>query len=91
MIYEFNAYRFDTDQGKLSRAGKIIELGPRLVELLTIFVQHPWQVLGDEELLEMIWPGDETKGEENLAANIFNLRRAAGWQDFTAGARAGEG
>jgi DNA-binding winged helix-turn-helix (wHTH) protein len=75
MIYEFNAYHFDTDQGKLSRAGKIIELGPRLVELLTIFVQHPWQVLGDEELLEMIWPGDETKGEENLAANIFNLRK----------------
>lgn len=75
MIYGFGLYRFDSDAGKLFRSGNVIELGPRLVELLTIFVQHPGQALGDEELLEMIWPGDETKGEENLAANIFNLRK----------------
>src|SRR5262245_12044597 len=75
MIYEFGLYRFDPDAGKLFRSSNVIELGPRLVELLTIFVQHPGQALGDEELLEMLWPGDEAKGEENLAANIFNLRR----------------
>lgn len=75
MIYAFGLYRFDPDAGKLFRSGNVIELGPRLVDLLTIFVQHPGQALGDEELLEMIWPGDETKGEENLAANIFNLRK----------------
>jgi DNA-binding winged helix-turn-helix (wHTH) protein len=75
MIYAFGLCRFDPDAGKLFRSGNVIELGPRLVELLTIFVQHPGQMLGDEELLEMIWPGDETKGEENLAANIFNLRK----------------
>jgi DNA-binding winged helix-turn-helix (wHTH) protein len=75
MTYEFGPYRFDSNTGELFCSDKLIELGPRLVELLTIFVQHHGQMLGDEKLLEMLWPGDQTKGGENLAANIFNLRK----------------
>jgi DNA-binding winged helix-turn-helix (wHTH) protein len=78
MAYEFGMYRFDPSTGELFRSGNSIELGPRLAELLTIFVQHHGQALGDEELLEMLWPGDQNKGGENLAANIFNLRKKLG-------------
>ena len=59
-------------------SGNPIDIGPRLAELLTIFMQHHGQALGDEELLEMLWPGDQNKGGENLAANIFNLRKKLG-------------
>lgn len=75
MIYEFNSFQFDSDTGKLTRGGKAIELGPRLVEMLMIFLRHPRQVMSDDDLLERLWPNDENKGEENLAANIFNLRK----------------
>jgi DNA-binding winged helix-turn-helix (wHTH) protein len=78
MTYEFGLYRFDSYTGELYCSGNLIELGPRLGKLLTIFVQHQGQALGDEYLLEMLWPGDETKGGENLAANIFNLRKKLG-------------
>jgi DNA-binding winged helix-turn-helix (wHTH) protein len=78
MAYEFGLYRFDPSTGELSRSGISVELGPRLAKLLMIFVQHHGQVLGDEELLEMLWPGDQNKGGDNLAANIFNLRKKLG-------------
>ncbi len=78
MTYEFGLYRFDPSTGKLFSSGNPIDIGPRLAELLTIFMQHHGQALGDEELLEMLWPGDQNKGGENLAANIFNLRKKLG-------------
>jgi DNA-binding winged helix-turn-helix (wHTH) protein len=78
MTYEFGLYRFDSNTGELFYSGNLIELGPRLGKLLTIFVRHHGQALGDEALLEMLWPGDQTKGGENLAANIFNLRKKLG-------------
>jgi DNA-binding winged helix-turn-helix (wHTH) protein len=78
MYYEFGLYRFNTSTGELFYSGNTIELGPRLIELLTIFVQHHGQALKDETLLERLWPGDPNKGGENLASNIFNLRKKLG-------------
>ena len=76
-IYEFGPFRLDPAQRLLSREGKAVPLKPKAFDLLYVLISRPDRVLKKEELMQEIWP-DSFVEENNLADNIYKLRKALG-------------
>ena len=75
--YEFGPYRLDVGQRVLTRTGEAISLTPKATEILTLLVANAGHLVGKDELLKQVWP-DTFVEEQNLAQNIFLLRRVLG-------------
>lgn len=61
---------------RVSRAGKVIHLGPTEFRLLRHFLQHPGRVFSREQLLDRVW-GDESDIEiRTVDVHIRRLRKA---------------
>jgi TolB-like protein/Flp pilus assembly protein TadD len=75
--YEFGPYRLDPLGRSLLRGGEVVALPPKAVEVLTVLIKHPGDVIGKPELIEAVWP-DTIVEEANLNQMIFLLRRAFG-------------
>lgn len=73
-FYGFGAFRLDTENRLLWRAGKRVPLTPKEFELLLMFVENAGRVLGKEDLLEAVWK-DSFVEESTLARNISWLRK----------------
>jgi DNA-binding winged helix-turn-helix (wHTH) protein len=73
--YEFGPYQVDAVGRSLRRAGEVIALPPKAVDVLVELVKRSGEVVGKKELMETVWP--ETFVEEaNLNQMVFLLRRA---------------
>jgi len=64
----------------LVRDDKVVALPPKAVEVLAELVKQPGQVVGKQQLLQIVWP-DTFVEEANLNQMIFLLRRALGNSD----------
>lgn len=77
-IYEFGEFRLDSGGGVvLWRAGEIVDVTPKALEILCVLVENSCQVVTKEELLKRVW-SDSFVEEANLSHHIFRLRRALG-------------
>jgi eukaryotic-like serine/threonine-protein kinase len=76
-LYEFGDFRLDASERLLSRRGATVPLTPKAVDLLLALVEQPGRLLDKEILLKTVWP-DTFVEENNLADNIFKLRRVLG-------------
>ena len=76
-MYEFGDFRLDASERLLSRRGATVPLTPKAVDLLLALVEQPGRLLDKEILLKTVWP-DTFVEENNLADNIFKLRRVLG-------------
>lgn len=76
-LIEFGEYCFDASARLLTRQGQTVSLTPKALDLLAVLVQQPGQLLDKETLLQAVWP-DSFVEENNLADNIFKLRKALG-------------
>lgn len=76
-IYEFDEFRVDGTQRRLTRGGKVVPLHSKAFDLLLVLVRSPGQDLSKDELLNAVWPGQILE-ESNLAVNISAIRRALG-------------
>src|SRR5215831_2137512 len=76
-LYEFGDFRLDSSARLLSRRGVTVPLTPKAIDLLLALVEQPGRLLNKESLLKMVWP-DSFVEENNLADNIFKLRRVLG-------------
>lgn len=76
-LYEFGAFRLDADERLLLRNGETVALPPKAFDLLLTMVGQPGHLLEKEELLKTVWP-DHFVEENNLADNVFKLRKALG-------------
>jgi len=76
-IYEFGAYRLDTEEKVLVRDGQPVSLPPKDLETLVVLVEKAGHIVEKEELLEKVWPGVFIE-ENNLARRVFNLRQVLG-------------
>jgi TolB-like protein/DNA-binding winged helix-turn-helix (wHTH) protein/Tfp pilus assembly protein PilF len=76
-IYQFGAYRLDTEEKVLVREGQPVALPPKDLETLVVLVEKAGHIVGKEELLERVWPSVFIE-ENNLARRVFNLRQALG-------------
>lgn len=76
-IYEFGPYSLDSTRMLLHRAGSLVPLQPRALEMLLVLLRQHGEVVSKQELMERVWP-DSFVEEGNLTQNIFLLRRELG-------------
>lgn len=75
--YQFGPYRLNLGQRVLTRAGEIIGLTPKAVDILALLVMNAGRVVEKDDLLREVW-ADTFVEDANLTQNIFILRRALG-------------
>lgn len=57
MIYHFSNCVLDTRQHKFYRAGELIEIEPKVFEVLSYLIKHRGTLISRDELLDSCWPG----------------------------------
>jgi DNA-binding winged helix-turn-helix (wHTH) protein/tetratricopeptide (TPR) repeat protein len=62
-------------QGRLSRNGRIVEVRPKVMDLLVFLAQAPGQVISKDTLLDEVW-GTQTVSESALTRTVTELRQA---------------
>ena len=75
--YQFGAYRLNPMARTLVRDDKVVALPPKAIEVLAELVKQPGEVVGKQQLLQVVWP-DTFVEEASLNQMIFLLRRALG-------------
>ena len=76
-VYDFGPFSLDPSERRLLNDGKPVALTPKCFDLLVILVENTGHLLGKDELLERLWPGQFVE-EVNLSYNISSLRKALG-------------
>ena len=76
-FYEFGPFRLDTTRHRLTRAGEVISLTPKALELLLALIEQGGKVVEKNELMQRVWP-DTFVEESNLSVHVFALRKALG-------------
>lgn len=75
--YRFGTVEYDEARGELRVAGEAVEVQRKPLDILSLLLTHPDEVITKEELLETVWEGRPTV--ENVLANaITKLRNALG-------------
>ena len=76
-IYEFEDFRLDAGHLLLYQNELEILLAPKVVETLLALVERRGEVLGKDELMELVW-ADSIVEEGNLSQNLYRLRKILG-------------
>lgn len=76
-LYEFGPFRLDAAERLLLRDGAAVPLTPKAFDVLLALLEQPGELLDKETLLKTVWP-DSFVEENNLADNVFKLRKALG-------------
>src|SRR5437016_9405213 len=77
MIYIFGAYEFDTDRRVLCLAGTVVDLEPKVFDLLAYLIQHPDQFVSRDMLYAQLW-SQQFVSEAALTYCIAEARKAVG-------------
>jgi DNA-binding response OmpR family regulator len=70
------AIRLDLERRRVRCHGREVSLTPRLAQLLKIFLDHPNEVLGREDLFRKVWNTQYTLDTRTLDVHISWLRQA---------------
>jgi TolB-like protein len=73
----FGDHRLDIERRELRRGGELIDLEPKVFDLLSFLVQHRNRVVSKDDLLEAVW-GGRIVSESALTTRINAVRRALG-------------
>lgn len=76
-IYEFDRFRLDPGERRLSYVGAPVALAPKALDMLIVLVENAGLLLHKEVLQKQLWP-DTFVGDAALARNISDLRAALG-------------
>jgi DNA-binding winged helix-turn-helix (wHTH) protein/tetratricopeptide (TPR) repeat protein len=77
--YEFGPFQLNIRKRALVRAGEVVPLSPKTMDLLFVLVRRAGELVKKDELMAELWP-DSFVEEGNLSQNIFTIRRALGDQ-----------
>jgi class 3 adenylate cyclase/DNA-binding winged helix-turn-helix (wHTH) protein len=77
MDYQFGDYTLDTERYELRRAGIVVKLRPKVLEVLAYLIAHRERLVSKQELLEQLWP-QQFVGEATLHSHIRAARQAVG-------------
>lgn len=75
--YEFGDFRFEPEEARLSRAGKVVSLEPKAVAVLARFLAQPGHLHARDELLDAVW-GHRHVTPSTLNRIVTLLRAALG-------------
>ncbi|MFM8395052.1 MAG: winged helix-turn-helix domain-containing protein [Acidobacteriota bacterium] len=73
-IENFGPYRFDLDRSTLYKGSEPVILSRKRLEVLQLLAEHAGSIVRREEIIKRVWP-DQSVEENNLAMQIFHLRR----------------
>jgi DNA-binding winged helix-turn-helix (wHTH) protein len=76
-VYRFGPFEFDQPGCRLSRDGVPIDLSPRLLDLLSLLVAKPGELLAKDDLIAQVWPGVFVT-DNSLTRAVSELRRYLG-------------
>ena len=76
-FYEFGRFRVNTGDRLLVRDQEIVQLTPKVFDILLALVESSGQVISKDSLMKRVWP-DSFVEEGNLTQNISLLRKALG-------------
>ncbi|MCC7307532.1 MAG: winged helix-turn-helix domain-containing protein [Acidobacteria bacterium] len=76
-IYEFDGFRIDISERRLSNHGAELAVTPKAFDLLALLVRNHGHLLTKDRIIEELWPGSFVE-EANLNVNISALRRILG-------------
>lgn len=76
-FYEFGHFRVYTGDRVLMRDQEVVQLTPKVFEILLALVESSGQVISKDGLMRRVWP-DSFVEEGNLTQNISLLRKALG-------------
>ena len=77
MVLTFGDHRLDIKRRELRRGDELIELEPKVFDLLAFLVQHRDRVVSKDDLLQEVW-GGRIVSELGLTTRINAVRRALG-------------
>ncbi len=77
MIYRFDRFELDVARSLFSSGGEPIELQPKVLDALVMFVESEGRLLAKEEILTRLWAGVFVT-EESLTQVVRKLRAALG-------------
>ena len=75
--YRFGPFLLDMARRQLSRAGDLVPLRPKDLEVLALLLSNADRAVSKDELLKSVWP-DAVVDENNLPRHISTLRRVRG-------------
>lgn len=68
----------DTDLREVKRGTQALELSPRALDVLAVFLKHPERTLSKQLLLDSVW-GDDFLGDDNIVeVYVRQIRKALG-------------
>jgi adenylate cyclase len=73
--FRFGPFLADRTTFRVLRGGKVVELTPKLLDLLFHFLDHPGSLVTKEQLLDTLWPGVNVT-ENALSQAVSDLRQA---------------
>jgi DNA-binding winged helix-turn-helix (wHTH) protein/Tfp pilus assembly protein PilF len=76
-MIRFGPFQIDPRTWLLTRDNQVVDLSPRLVEILAFIVSKAGQIVTKDELLEKFWP-DVNVTENTLTRAIADIRKAIG-------------
>lgn len=77
MRYTFGDYELDEQLYQLRRTGELVEIEPKVFDLLVYLIEHHDRVVSKDELLDKLWP-DQVVSETALTQCIMAARKAVG-------------
>jgi TolB-like protein len=77
MVLAFGDHRLDIERRELRRGTELIDLEPKVFDLLAFLVQHRDRVVSKDDLLQGVW-GGRIVSESALTTRINAVRRALG-------------
>ena len=77
MIFEFSDCRIDTDRREMTRSGTLVEVQPKVFELVVFLISNRERVVSKDELIENVWSG-RIVSDGALNASINSARQALG-------------
>ena len=76
-MIRFGPFQIDPRTWTLTRDGQVVDLSPRLVEILAFFASRPGDIITKEDLLDRFWAGVNIS-DNTLTRAIADIRIALG-------------
>jgi two-component system phosphate regulon response regulator PhoB len=75
-VLAYGDIELDREKKRVSRAGRVVELGPTEFRLLEFLMQRPGRVFSREQLLNGVWGADIYIDERTVDVHVGRLRKA---------------
>ncbi len=81
MIFRFGTFELDDALQELREEGSVVDLQPKVLQLLLVLIRNRERVLSQEELLSAVWP--DTAVEPTSLRRLVKILREALYDDAT--------